>query len=199
MLTIPKIRAAAFAIRKHFSFTPYKLLHNPKGMSGANVRMIKYEETLDEFTLDTAHTYTRITKDFSNPNPNVSKEKLEVNRYNFFDDSNVRTDQKKISKYTRLNSESSEVANIESNNISQETISKRDFTPIHKKRFKIIEVVPDMSSISNIRPYPQTVTRLKSYAEMVTETYYQPTFSKAYNALIERLSFWKTLYHNLKQ
>ena len=199
MITIPKIKAATFAIRKHFSCAPYKLLRNPKGMSGANVRMIKYEETLDGFTLDTAHTYTRITKNFSNPNPNVSKEKLEINRYNFFNDNNVRTDQKKISKYTRLNSESSEVANIESNNVSQETISKRDLKPIHKKRFKIIEAVPDISSISNVHSFPQTVTRLKSYAEIVTETYYQPTFLKAYNALIERLSFWKTLYHNIKQ
>lgn len=198
MLTIPKIRAAAFAIRKHFSCNPYQLLRNHDGVPGTSVRMIRYEEDINPNTLDIYGKYSRIQKDFTRTNPNVSKETLEVNRYNFFNENNVKTEQRKASKYTYIDSSNIKATRDVNRDLTEETLKARNLSSIHKKLFKVIERIPNSQYLIQSNPGAYVYTRYKSFADLSVEQYYKPTFSKIYDKITERLVFWKTLWSNMK-
>ena len=198
MLKIQQVKAIRYAIVNHFK--GWQLLKNPEGVSGTTVRMIRESESIDSRTLDTFYTTSRVTADFSKPATEITNENLYVNNYNFYNAENQLKDTRRYVTYIRNNPDGKRIVKGKGN-VSDETLAGRNFDSLHVPNITKLETpITPLSNDFNNGYYvsPVLIPIKRSFAYIQKEAFKTKALNKFFTHSPKR-SFWKTLWHNLKQ
>lgn len=195
MLTVPKIRAAIYAIRKYyFSSERYQLRQNPVGISGEYVHLVKHEDTIDPDTLDIHKVRTNIIKNFSSNNTKRLKITVEKFIYRFFDSNFNITKTKIFQRFERKDSRGVNVTNrAKGERPTKSEMNKRNTSHLHGEYTVVNDIYPNQSFMPQEHPYLYSIFRNVSYAAKEVEKFYANLFKQS-----ER-DFWRILKHNLSQ